>query len=176
MDGLSFELARPEHAASVVAMRTASAADLAEKLGDGHWSGSTKLASVRERIKGADLDVLRRTTLFVACRDGEVVGSVTVSTFPPGFWRQSYWRSGKEAGLGVFNLVVPPALQRQGIGRFMMREIERLATERGIRFIRLDAYSANPFSTAFYRAIGYEERAVIDLRGVGLVLFENEIE
>ena len=108
MDGLTFELARLEHAKAVKAMRIASAADLTKKLGPGYWSGSTKISSIRERIKCADPEKLRATTLYVACRNGELVGSITVSTYPPGFWRRAYWQSGKEPGLGVFNLVVFP--------------------------------------------------------------------
>lgn len=172
---MTFELARPEHAKSVDSIRLLSALALTEQLGAGHWSGSTKLASIRERIKFADPEELRRTTLYVACRDGEVVGSVTVSTYPPGFWRRAYWNDGSSLGLGVFYLVVPPALQGQGIGRFLMEGVEQLARDHGISWVRLDAYSENPISTAFYRAIGYEERAVIDVRGVGLVLFEKAV-
>jgi ribosomal protein S18 acetylase RimI-like enzyme len=56
-----------------------------------------------------------------------------------------------------------------------MEGVEQLARERGIGWVRLDAYSENPISTAFYRAIGYEERAVIDVRGVELVLFEKAV-
>ena len=175
MEGLTFELARPEHTKAIQAMRVAAAADLTAKLGPGHWSGSTKIASIRERIKCADPEKLRVTTLYVVCRDGEVVGSITVSTYPPGFWRRTYWREGKETGLGVFNLVVFPELQRQGIGLFLMKAVEQLALDHKIRFVRLDAYSANPFSTAFYRAIGYDERTVIDLRGCGLVLYEKDV-
>lgn len=175
MEGLTFELARPEHTKAIQAMRVASAAVLTAKLGPGHWSGSTKFASIRERIKHADPEKLWATTLHVACRDGESIGSVTVSTYPPGFCRHTFWREGSEPGLGVFNLVVFPDFQRQGIGLFLMKAVEQLALDHKIRFVRLDAYSANPFSTAFYRAIGYEERTVIHLRGCGLVLFEKEV-
>jgi hypothetical protein len=51
---VTFELARPEHTKAVDSMRRLSALALTEQLGPGHWSGSTKLASIRERIKFAD--------------------------------------------------------------------------------------------------------------------------
>jgi ribosomal protein S18 acetylase RimI-like enzyme len=173
VDGLTFELAGPEHAKAVDEMRAASAQDLTDKLGQGHWSRSTKIASVRERIKCADPTNLRGTTLYIACRGNDVVGSVMVSTYPPGFWRKAYWQDGKASGLGVFYLVVPPEFQRQGIGKFLMESVEQLAKAHGIEWVRLDAYADNPISTGFYRTIGYEERAAIDLRGIGLVLFEK---
>ena len=175
MEGLTFELARPEHAKAIDAMRIESALDLTVKLGAGHWSSYTKIAAIRERIKQADPEMLRRTTLYVARRGELVLGSVMVSTYPPGFWRQAYWQSGKETGLGVFYLVVFPDYQRQGIGQFLMDSVEQLARDHGIGYVRLDAFAVNPISTGFYRAIGYEERAVIDLRGCGLVLFEKQV-
>ena len=175
MEGLTFELARPEHAKAILAMRQASAADLDAKLGPGHWSGSTKIASIRERIKCADPEKLRATTLYVACREGEPVGSIAVSSYPPGFWKKAYWRSGYEPGLGIFNLIVFPQFQRKGVGKFLMDQVEDLARQRNIPFVRLDAYLDNPFSNAFYHAIGYEERITIDLRGCGLVLYEKDV-
>ena len=175
VDGLTFELARPEHAKAVDAMRAASAVDLTVKLGQGHWSRSTKIAAVRERIKCADPTNLRGTTLYIARRSDDVVGSVMVSTYPPGFWRKTLWKDGKASGLGVFYLVVSPEHQRQGIGKFLMESVEQLAKKHGIGWVRLDAYADNPISTGFYRAIGYDERAVIDLRGIGLVLFEKSV-
>ena len=156
-------------------MRQASSDDLTEKLGPNHWTIVSRLPSIRERISEADPEKLRRSTLYVACQGGEAVGSVVVGTWPPGFWKRSLWEDGKSLGLGVFNLVVHPAKQRQGIGRFLMEGVERLAQDRGIPCVRLDAYALNPFSTAFYRDVGYTERGVIDVRTVGLILFEKRV-
>jgi len=175
MDGLSFEQATREHARAIEQMRRMSAIDLTEKLGAGHWSGFTRIESIRERIACADTENLRKMTLYVASQSGEAVGSVAVTTFPPGFWRRSYWHEPKATALGVFNLVIPPSRQRQGIGTFLMNGVENLASAHSIPFIRLDAYSENPISTSFYRAIGYEERGRINVRTVGLVLFEKRI-
>ncbi len=56
-----------------------------------------------------------------------------------------------------------------------MEGVEALARSHGIAYVRLDAYSANPISTGFYWAIGYDERVTINLRGCGLVLFEKRV-
>lgn len=77
--------------------------------------------------------------------------------------------------MGVFVLVVLSERLRQGIGRFLMDHVERLARERGLPFVRWGAYAVNPFSTALYQAIEYDERATITLRGTGLVLFERRV-
>ncbi|MDR3688533.1 MAG: GNAT family N-acetyltransferase [Fimbriimonas sp.] len=173
--GLRFELAERIHARAIEEMRRHSAIDLTARLGGGHWSGFTRLPSIRERILNADPANLRRLTLYVACIDHRVIGSVAVSTFPPGFWHRSYWQDPSATALGVFNLVVYPEYQRQGFGRFIMCGVEDLAREMRIPFVRLDAYSDNPISNSFYRSIGYEVRREIEVRLVGLTLFEKPV-
>jgi len=175
MEPLQFELARSEHAKSIEIMRRLSAEDLTRKLGQGHWSGSGKLQSIRERISCADPEHLRRLTLYVVTSGNVVVGSVALSTFHPGFWRKTYWSDPNAVALGTFNLVVPPDQQRQGIGTFMMNEVEALAQQHHIPFVRLDAYLDNPHSRSFYTAIGYSQRKIIDVRTVGLVLMEKQV-
>jgi ribosomal protein S18 acetylase RimI-like enzyme len=175
MDGVTFELATLEHAKAIQQMRSESATHLTETLGIGHWTGFSRLPGIRERIKLADPETLSRSTIYVACLNGQVAASVVVSTFPPGFWKRSYWREPKAPGLGVFNLVVFPSLQRRGLGRFAMEAVEELARNHGLRYVRLDAYETNPISNAFYQGIGYDLRATINLRGCGLVLYEKDV-
>jgi ribosomal protein S18 acetylase RimI-like enzyme len=57
-----------------------------------------------------------------------------------------------------------------------MESIEELARSHGIPFVRLDAFTTNPFSNAFYRSIGYQKRIDIDLRGTGLTLYEKDLK
>ena len=172
---ISFELAREGHEQAIVDMRTASAEKLAIEQGPGKWSGTTKIQAIRERIRGADSENLRAQTLYVACRGGEALGSVVVSTFLPSFLKGNLWRDPKASALGVFNLVVHPTHQRKGVGRVLMSGVESLASNHGIPFIRLDAFENSPVATAFYRAIDYDERATINLRSTRLVLFEKTV-
>jgi GNAT superfamily N-acetyltransferase len=175
VENLRFVLAQREHARAIDQMRIGSNVDLAARIGLGSGSTVSRIASIRERIDCGDPVVLRKLTLYCALVGDQVVGSVAVSTFPPGFWKRQFWREPKAMGLGVFGLVVFPHLQGHGYGRFLMTGVESLARSHGIRYVRLDAYSANPLSNGFYRAIGYEERAMIDLRGTGLVLYEKAV-
>lgn len=172
---LAFALASLEHAKAIEQMRHSASEDLERKLGPGHWSGGSRLASIRERIKLADPRLLKNKTLYVALLDGIAVGSVGVGTALPGFWKKEYWQNPNARALGVFDLVVTPEFQGRSIGRFMMHHTERLAQEHSLQFVRLDAYASNPLSTGFYRHIGYEERTTINLRGCELVLFEKHV-
>jgi len=172
---LTFALATLKDAKAIEQMRHLASEDLERKLGPGPWSGRSRLASIRERLRLADPERLRSKTLYVALRDGLAVGSVGVGTTAPGFWRKSYWKDPKAKALGVFDLVVAPELQGRGIGRYLMDHIVNLAREHGIEYVRLDAFASNPFSTAFYRHIDFDERAAIDVRGCDLILFEKHV-
>jgi len=175
MDELEFFLARREHAEAILRIRQEAAADLYEKLGPGPWGRGGKVESIRQRIREGDPENLRLMTLFMAANAGEPVGTVALSTVRPNFWRKKYWTEPEAKALGVFGLAIDPKFQRQGVGTFVMRETESLAEEHGIRYVRLDAYSVNPFSTTFYRNIGYDERGEIDLRELKLTLFEKAV-
>jgi len=173
---VTFRLAIPSDAKAIFTMRLESAADLTRKLGIGHWSRESRISSIKERINLSDQTNPQRLSLYVAqSGTGEILGSVCVSSFPPGFWKRQHWLSPKANGLGVFNLVVPPRYQRQGIGSFLMAEVEKLAKVYGIEFVRLDAYTSNSESRSFYQALGYQERLEMNLRGVGLVMIEKRI-
>ena len=172
---MNFKVAQAMHAHAIHNTRVASSLDLDSKLGPGYWSHPTKLGSVKERIQLGDPDKLRRKTIYVACDGGIVVGSVSVASFLPSFWKASYWSDPKARALGVFDLVVPPERQKQGIGRFLMSSVEQLAREHGFEYVRLDAYSENPNSVSFYRAIGYENSIEISVRGCPIQLFERAL-
>ena len=170
---LEFRIATREDARQIEQMRTLSSLDLTRMLGPGHWSGPSRIQSIRERIDSPDPVRLQKRTLYVATRFAQAVGSVGVTTFPPGFWKRTLWSEGNETGLGVFALVVFPQLTGQGIGSFLMRNVEGLAKDRQIRYVRLDAYADNPISQSFYERAGYENRGTVNVRGVELVLFEK---
>ncbi len=175
MHGFTFELARLEHAKAIESMRNAASADLTAKLGPGHWGGLARIQSIRERIRAADPGALRRMTLFVATHNGGALGSIAVSTWPPGFWKRQYWRDPKATGLGVFGLTVFPEHQGKGLGKLLMEGAEQEARSHGIPYVRLDAYSVNPFSNGFYQAIGYEECGDIEVHGCALVQYEKGV-
>ena len=69
----------------------------------------------------------------------------------------------------VHYLAVDPARQRQGLGRAMMVEAERLLVERGCPKLNLQVRSDNQKVLAFYRGLGYGEEQVMSL-GKRLIL------
>ncbi|MDB5326223.1 MAG: GCN5-related N-acetyltransferase [Phycisphaerales bacterium] len=91
-----------------------------------------------------------RPELFLVAVEGEVVvGSVM---------------AGYEGHRGWINyLACDPAHQRQGIGRTLMAEAERLLRAAGCPKINLQIRSTNSAVIAFYRAIGFGVDDVMSL-------------
>lgn len=72
--------------------------------------------------------------------------------------------AGYEGHRGWINyLAVAPKLQRQGLGREMMKAAERLLLARGCPKINLQVRAENEAIISFYQAIGYGRDEVVSL-------------
>ena len=72
--------------------------------------------------------------------------------------------AGYEGHRGWVNyLAVDPGRQRQGIGRAMMDEVERLLRAAGCPKVNLQVRSANVSALAFYSSLGYSQDQVVSL-------------
>lgn len=81
-----------------------------------------------------------------------------------GFWRWLFnlvleARAGHE-GFYVYGLKVIPAARRQGVARALMEAAERHAVRLGVGVVELEVYDTNERALAFYRALGYQVRAI----------------
>ncbi len=72
----------------------------------------------------------------------------------------------------VYYLAVDPARRREGIGRALLTEIERLLTDLGCPKLSLLVRSDNLGVLGFYRGLGYGEDQVVSL-GKRLLLDEG---
>ena len=90
---------------------------------------------------------------------GETEGAIS-ATAMAGFDGHRGW---------VHYLAVDPALQRQGLGRAIMAEVERLLVERGCPKLNLQVRSDNQKVLGFYRGLGYGEDQALSL-GKRLIL------
>jgi ribosomal protein S18 acetylase RimI-like enzyme len=92
---------------------------------------------------------VRPDLFLVAERDGRVVGTVM---------------AGYEGHRGWINyLGVDPDCQRQGVGRALMAEAERLLREVGCPKINLQVRATNAAAIEFYRRIGYALDDVVSM-------------
>ena len=80
------------------------------------------------------------------------------------------------AGMAEVNHVrVHPALRRRGIGRAVMRALERRAIVLGCVRTHLDTTVAQPEAIAFYRSLGYEESGREKFPDWELIFFTREL-
>jgi ribosomal protein S18 acetylase RimI-like enzyme len=113
-------------------------------------------------------DIARKLTeqpeLFLVGEVGEVsdIGGIA-ATAMAGFDGHRGW---------VHYLAVDPLRQRQGLGRAIMAEVERLLVERGCPKLNLQVRSDNLKVLGFYRGLGYGEDQVLSL-GKRLILDEG---
>src|SRR6478752_10384051 len=83
---------------------------------------------------------------LVAVLDGAVAGLAAYSFLWPA--------AGVTRSLYLKELFVPAALRRHGIGRLLMRELGRIATEHRCSRIEWTADSDNPDAQRFYASLG----------------------
>lgn len=91
--------------------------------------------------------------LLVACRDGEVIGTLQL-TYTPSLSYQGSWRCTVES------VRVAASLRGQGIGaRFMEWALER-ARARGCHLVQLSTHRTRTEAHRFYEQLGFESSHV----------------
>ena len=162
--GLSSPLfATPSDASPIAAIRSAAAARLTATFGKGHWSHSVTERVVSRDMKGAQVLVARRGSAIVA--------TMTLATKKPWAIDLAYFTTVPRA-LYLHAMAVAPELQRQGIGRDLVRDAIDVARAWPSQAIRLDAYDAPAGAGGFYAKCGFREVGRVTYRTVPLIYFE----
>jgi ribosomal protein S18 acetylase RimI-like enzyme len=128
------------------------AAELAGALGDSPPS----LENVRERL--AELLEEPRARVLVA--EGDVIVGVV------SLWIKPDLAHG-DSVVEVPMLVISKDRRREGVGKLMMEEVQRLAAENGATLIELVATTQNNPAREFYRSLGFVETDHVTLEFVG---------
>jgi ribosomal protein S18 acetylase RimI-like enzyme len=128
------------------------AAELAGAVGDSPPS----LENVRERL--AELLEEPRARVLVA--EGDVVVGVV------SLWIKPDLAHG-DSVVEVPMLVISEDRRREGVGKLMMEEVQRLASENGANLIELVATTQNNPAREFYRSLGFVETDHVTLEFVG---------
>jgi ribosomal protein S18 acetylase RimI-like enzyme len=128
------------------------AAELAGTVGDSPPS----LENVRERL--AELLEEPRARVLVA--EGDVVVGVV------SLWIKPDLAHG-DSVVEVPMLVISEDRRREGVGKLLMEEVQRLAAENGANLIELVATTQNNPAREFYRSLGFVETDHVTLEFVG---------
>ena len=161
---LSFGLATEDDAESLQILRQQVAEHLTARFGKGHWSSYGNLRAV--------LRSLEHSKTLVARRDGEIVATLRLVTKKPWSIDTKYFTPVKRP-LYLLDMAVAPALQREGVGRELLKAATPVARAWPADAIRLDAYDAPAGAGGFYQRCGYREVGRAVYRRTPLIYYEQ---
>jgi GNAT superfamily N-acetyltransferase len=114
-------------------------------------------AEARERLRAVAGEADQ--VLLVAERDGMLLGLVALDFL--------YYLPLGARTCRIVALAVAPEAQRQGVGRWLLREAETLARQRGAARIELTSAGHRLAAHDFYRQCGYADTAVRFMKRLG---------
>ncbi|MFD5086493.1 GNAT family N-acetyltransferase [Kitasatospora sp. NPDC058406] len=152
MTGLEMRAATPDELPLVEELLTSAGAWLAS-LGSDQWQFPPR----RERL----LDSMSRGECFIALRDGEPAGTLTVDEqADPEFWRAD---DEPETALYVHRMAIARAVAGQAVGAQMLDWAAARAAAAGKVRLRLDAWKTNPALHLYYLRQGFTLVRMVDL-------------
>jgi GNAT superfamily N-acetyltransferase len=160
---VTFSIAEQGEAMELAALHTAVADDLTRRYGHGPWSAHTTEKGV--------LFGMRHSRVIAARSGKRIVGTLHLPTKKPWAIDVSYFTPVKKA-LYLISMAVLPEMQRQGIGRLLIKEAVTQARAWPANAIRLDAFDAEAGAGAFYAKCGFREVGRVVYRKAPLIYFE----
>lgn len=88
-------------------------------------------------------------------------------------YRNADWKSPDDSFRVIHRLCVHPKYQHRGLGKEILDHIESDLRCQGVRAIRLDAFSRNPYALSMYRNQGYTMTGTADWRKGRFYLMEK---
>ncbi|MDF2675880.1 MAG: sortase-like acyltransferase [Bacillota bacterium] len=117
-------------------------------------------------------DILKKE-MYIGIVNNAIVSVVVINSEYDEHYDNFNWECDNFAV--IHRLCVNPVNQNQKIGKNTMILIEELLKEKGIKSIRLDAFSLNPYSLRMYDNLGYKKVGETNWRKGLFYLFEKRI-
>ena len=108
---------------------------------------------------------IEENALFVAVEQGQIAGTFILRHTPEAAYAQVDWncRLEDDQVWVLYTFAVHLDFRHRGIGRGILRFIDRYAAETGAKAIRLDVYEKNSPAIALYESMGYRYIGTVDL-------------
>ncbi len=117
------------------------------------------------------LNDIEHEQLFVCCENDRDVAIFTLNDEYDEEYRNGIWHSNNFTIL--HRLCVLPECQNKGIGSRALAQAENAARGYGIKSIRLDAFSQNPYALRLYEKSGYTRVGEANFRMGKFYLYEK---
>ena len=119
-------------------------------------------------------DISNAAALIARHRD-EVVAYLALDSSQDPQYAQINWRFADAPVAVVHRLMVHPAWQGRGVGRWCMAIAEQRAMQLGYGTMRLEAFTDNPRAIRLYERCGYRATGVIHFRTGEFTCFEKRL-
>lgn len=112
-----------------------------------HWHPFMDLEKFKTVMEGKEL--------YGVYRDRVAIATFNLSSTPRDYYFDQLWSNPGEKAFYLGQLGIDPLLQRHGIGKWCMHQVERLALEARCKAIRFDGLSKHPWLKRFYEKLDY---------------------
>lgn len=116
---------------------------------------------------------IEKQELYKIISDDHLLGAVVINQDTDAEYSNGHFEDDNYAV--IHRLCVAPEYQHQKIGYHAMTLIENRLKEQGVRSIRLDAFSENPYSLKMYEKLGYRKVGNAQWRKGLFYLFEKQL-
>jgi GNAT superfamily N-acetyltransferase len=86
----------------------------------------------------------------------------------------AYWRDASAPSLYFSAFALLPAFQQQGIGSWVMGEMDKMVVAQGHERVRFDAVANHPKLLYFYSRLGYRQCGELPVRNTAVMCYEKE--
>lgn len=166
---VTIRLATPTEVPLIVRWRQEAANWLATK-GTDQWSdaGLSEDAFV-DRVRKS----IAAGETWIADVDDVPAATIAIDEWAnPGLWTASELRE----SVIVHRMITNPVFRGLGLGKVLLDHADRIAQQRGKRYVRLDAWTSNADLHGYYQQLGFRPvRIVPEFRTRSAALFERRV-
>ncbi len=116
---------------------------------------------------------IKRNELMAVFKENEIVAAYVVNQESDEQYENGTWKYIGEKYRVLHRLCVNPVFQNQGIARKVVSHMEEEQKQQGIKSIRLDVFTENPYAVKLYKSLGYKITGSVEFRKGKFYLMEK---
>ncbi|ORX81358.1 acetyltransferase [Anaeromyces robustus] len=118
---------------------------------------------------------IKNNNLYVVYDEDRLIAFYVISKEYDEQYNNAKWKYDDESAYILHRFCVSPKMQNKGIGKIVLKHIEKQIKDMGYHSIRLDTFTQNPFAQRLYRHNGYEPRGYANWRKGRFDLMEKRL-
>jgi len=109
------------------------------------------------------LQITDQEHLYAVYSDNLLVATFNLNPHSRDYYRLEMWANPQHTAWYLGGMGVLPSHQGQGVGEWVMQQVDRLCKEAGVDAVRFDAVANHARLLRFYDRLGYTRRAFISI-------------